>query len=169
MAGKMNLGSRTFDAKGFGRLTQQSSVTSKQIRWSCMSDVQPLIAVNGEALMAANIAVVPGSKLIIIRNILAVAIFTDSSTGAKYNLSNSCYLYLYQNNFSNLDYSAGAGLPIFPSQAKSDNYEILCNLITDNVAIDLRLSGGDVLIKAGVTPAAGDSVQMQVSILYEPL
>jgi len=90
MAGKINLGSRTFDAKGFGRLTQQS-VTSKQMRWSCMSDVQPLIAVNGEALMAANIAVVPGSKLIVIRNILAVAIFTDSSSGAKYNLSDSLF------------------------------------------------------------------------------
>lgn len=168
MGSQVKIGDRIFNAVGRGAL-KQSEVTQNQVRWVCNSTITALIAPGNTATFAATINVVPGTKLIVIKNMIATAIFIDSSTGASYNLSHLINLYLYQVNFANLDYDAGAGLPVFPSQAGGIPYEILCGLNGVSFAVDVRLFGGDVLAGALVTPAAGDQVQFGLSVLYEPL
>jgi hypothetical protein len=169
MGGQIKIGDRIFNAIGKGRL-KQDDIATKQARWSNVASNIALTAIGNTATFAATVPFVPGTQLVNIKNIICIALFVDSSTGATYNVSEQVNLYLYPANFSNLDYVAGAAIPRFTYQSGGIDYQILANLGgSSNVAIDATIYGGDIVAKTLITPGVGDQVQFALSVLYEPL
>lgn len=167
MGSEINFGDKIFPAFGKGKLPN-SEVSKRQSRWTAQSSNQALTAISGVAAFAATMPV-SINNLIRIKNVIVTAYFSDSSAGSIYNVSEMATFYVYQSNFTNLDYSTGAAIPTFPYQSQKGDFEILAQALSNGIAIDARVYGGDVLAKTLITPGVGDQIQFSIAMLYEPL
>lgn len=168
MGSQVKIGDRIFNALGKGRLAQEY-VSKEQIRWVNGLSSVALTALGNTATFAASLAIVQNNQLIRIKNIICIALFVDSSTGATYNVSDQVNLYLYTLNWANLDNASGITVVRLPFQSSGGAYDILAQLNAGSIAIDATVYGGDVSAKTLITPAAGDQIQFSLSVVYEPL
>lgn len=168
MGSQVKIGDRIFNALGRGRLSQ-AAPAEKQIRYSTMGGAAALTSLNGTALVTSLIPIVPGSNLIVIKNIICSIEFVDAGV-ANYNVSQLAKVYMEQANYANLD-TGGVFVPYLGNQAQGNLYDILATVTTptSTVSINCSIYGGDVNRLTGVTPGAADSVVTQITLVYEPL
>jgi hypothetical protein len=166
MAGKVNFGSRVFPALGQGKL-KQGETAKNQLRLSAQSGSAPLIALNQTAQISTLINIVPGSGLIRIKDIIAFVEFADAGV-AVYNVSERAKVYLSAANYGNLD-TGGVFTPFLFNQSRGMPYDILAQVINNQITIGIDIYGGDVVNLTGITPGAADTILTQVTVFYEPL
>lgn len=166
MGSQVKIGDRVFNAIGKGRLMQEQSVRALT-RISTDGFSENMASIVGSATANLLFDVIKGTSLILIKKVIADAIFLDSSTGALYNICSEAVVSVVGTYLVNKD---NANAPTFPINLSSDNLELLVQVDSNSqVNLSCVIYGGSIVAKTAITPGAGDTVAGGVSIIYEPV
>jgi len=161
MDSDFSLGDRFFKSKDSG-FKLPGIVKGKTIRWSSASASNVALIDLGYASATLNPPIGTNDSFVNVIYLVLSAYFTDLSPSAQYRVSDRCVI-VPQSIIGNGDKDV---FPAFPSFSITTPLNLMMQVVNGTLDFNVTITGADVKVFTGITPAAGDSMNYDLSVCY---